>query len=304
MDLGWFETSLDVKDIVKSVDFYKTLGFQQLEGDVEVRCVTLNRGDCRLTLFQGHLNPPRTQLIFWQGDVDEIARNLMAKGLTFENGPNVGKEGASAMLFDPDGHPLFFINMPVHFVNDPRHARPAPPSRPHAANEDDMGLGWFEISLPVADAARSLAFYDKLGFRRLDKGGDLFNQWPFARDNPQLPKQPRAAVETLTHYFRYCANLGRIGRNRLNVGCVIQAAHLLAPALQGALSYDLSALALLPEAVGHDSNGVTCGRNLRERIEARGIGDRAQSLAIGRVDQTDFGPWDQRAGWVLYSAAE
>lgn len=172
MDLGWFETSLDVKDIVKSVDFYKTLGFQQLEGDVEVRCVTLNRGDCRLTLFQGHLNPPRTQLIFWQGDVNEIARNLMAKGLTFENGPNVGKEGASAMLFDPDGHPLFFINMPVHFVNDPRHARPAPPSRPHAANEDDMGLGWFEISLPVADAARSLAFYDKLGFRRLDKGAD------------------------------------------------------------------------------------------------------------------------------------
>ncbi len=98
------------------------------------------------------------------------------------------------------------------------------------------------ILLPRFDVVLS---YDLGNGIRVEKGGDLFNQWPQARDNPQLPKAPRAAVETLTHYFRYCANLGRLGSNRLHVGCVIHAAHLLAPALQGGLSYDLSALALL-----------------------------------------------------------
>lgn len=182
MDLGWFETSLDVRDIAKSVAFYQTLGFQHLEGDVAVRTVTLNRGDCRLTLFQGHLDPARTQLIFWQGDVEAIAREISAKGLVLQRGPNVSKDGASAMLFDPDGHPLFFINMPVHFINDPAHARPAPPSRPRADNEDDLTLGRFVLSLPVADIQRSLAFYDKLGFRRFDQGRDAHTATLYKRD--------------------------------------------------------------------------------------------------------------------------
>ena len=87
MDLGWFETSLDVQDIVKSVAFYETLGFRHVEGDIAVRTVTLNRGDCRLTLFQGHLDPARTQLIFWQGDVEAIAREATAKGIRLSTRP-------------------------------------------------------------------------------------------------------------------------------------------------------------------------------------------------------------------------
>jgi catechol 2,3-dioxygenase-like lactoylglutathione lyase family enzyme len=182
MDLGWFETSLDVQDIVKSVAFYETLGFRHVEGDIAVRTVTLNRGDCRLTLFQGHLDPARTQLIFWQGDVEAIAREATAKGFVFQRGPNVSKDGASAMLFDPDGHPLFFINMPVHFINDPAYARPAPPSRPRADNEDDMVLGRFVLSLPVSDIQRSLSFYERLGFARYDKGDDARTATLYNRD--------------------------------------------------------------------------------------------------------------------------
>jgi len=168
MDLGWFETSLDVKDIAASVAFYEKLGFQHVEGALELKTVTLNRGDCRLALFQGHLDPPQTQLIFWQGDVETIARDLAGKGLSFARGPSKSKDGESALLMDPDGHPLFFINMPVQFVHYPDFAHASPTSRPRAGNESDRTLGWFELSLDVQDIGRSVAFYDKLGFRMVD----------------------------------------------------------------------------------------------------------------------------------------
>ena len=87
--------------------------------------------------------------------------------------------------------------------------------------------------------------YDLGNGIRVEKGGQLFEQWPAYRENPQLPRMPRPAIETLTHYFRYIANLGRLGRTKTQVGCFIKAAHLVAPALPGALNYDLNALALL-----------------------------------------------------------
>ena len=173
MDLGRFETSLDVKDIEKSVAFYKALGFRQVDGSIEIRNVGLRKGDCRLTLYQGYLDPPELQLIFWQGNVAAIARDLSAKGLSFEDGwPRSDENGTAAMLKDPDGHPLYFINLPVQFYDQPGHERKSPRYRPTQLKPDKR-LGWYVLSLDVADIERSLAFYLKLGFRafsRDDKG--------------------------------------------------------------------------------------------------------------------------------------
>jgi hypothetical protein len=87
--------------------------------------------------------------------------------------------------------------------------------------------------------------YDLGNGVRIERGGEAFARWPAYKDTEPLPKSPRLSVEFLTHYFRYGANLARLGRGRLQVGCVVNSAHLVAPAVQGALSYDLSALALL-----------------------------------------------------------
>ena len=87
---------------------------------------------------------------------------------------------------------------------------------------------------------------------RVDKGGEQFAKWPGFREHPELPKAPRAAVEMLTRYFRYCANLARLTHERIAVGCLIKAAHLLAPATDGGLSYDLNSLALLMREWGVD----------------------------------------------------
>ncbi|MFI4972922.1 MAG: VOC family protein [Caulobacterales bacterium] len=168
MDLGRFETSLDVKNIEESLAFYKKLGFRQVDGGVDIRVVGLRKGDCRLSLYQGHLNPPETQLIFWQGDVMAIARELMDKGLSFDEGhPRSSKDGASAMMKDPDGRPLYFINLPVNFYNQPGYERKSPRYRPTRLKPDKR-LGWFELSLVVQDIKRTQEFYEKLGFQPVE----------------------------------------------------------------------------------------------------------------------------------------
>jgi hypothetical protein len=87
--------------------------------------------------------------------------------------------------------------------------------------------------------------YDLGNGLRVEKGGEIFTRWPAFREGSELPRSPRAAIEMLTHFFRYAANLGRLGRETFQVGFVMKAAHLVAPAVPGALNYDLNALALL-----------------------------------------------------------
>ncbi|HEY5105208.1 MAG TPA: VOC family protein [Caulobacteraceae bacterium] len=166
MDLGYFETSLNVQDIKRSVKFYEALGFAHIDGGVEIRTVSMARGDCRIALYQGYLDPPQTQLIFWQGDIEALGRELVGKGLTLEKGPHKDDKGAALMFRDPDGHPIFLINMPIRYVNDPGYEHEMPAYR-RARLKPDMQLGWFNLSLDVEDIGRSVEFYEKLGFKRL-----------------------------------------------------------------------------------------------------------------------------------------
>ena len=96
--------------------------------------------------------------------------------------------------------------------------------------------------LPRFDVVLS---YDIGNGIRVEKGGEIFSRWPQLQQDPNLPKAPRLAIEALTRYFRYTANLARLNRERVRVGCVIKSADLLAPALQGGFDYDLNALASL-----------------------------------------------------------
>jgi len=99
-----------------------------------------------------------------------------------------------------------------------------------------------QVLLPRFDVVLS---YDLGNGIRVEKGGELFSKWPQLQQDPNLPKTPRPAVEFLTHYFRYVANLARLNRERRQVACIIRSADLLAPVVQGGLDYDLSALASL-----------------------------------------------------------
>lgn len=99
-----------------------------------------------------------------------------------------------------------------------------------------------QVLLPRFDVVLS---YDIGNGIRVEKGGEIFSRWPQLQQEPNLPKAPRSAIETLTHYFRYTANLERLNREHVQVGCIIKSADLLAPVLQGGFDYDLNALASL-----------------------------------------------------------
>ncbi len=96
--------------------------------------------------------------------------------------------------------------------------------------------------------------YDLGNGIRIEKGGKEFGEWPtFQSSKGNSPKDPRGAIEFLTQFFRYAANLRRMGRAHMQVGLLMRGAHLIAPAPRGGFSYDLSALASLIREWGSET---------------------------------------------------
>lgn len=87
--------------------------------------------------------------------------------------------------------------------------------------------------------------YDLGNGIRIDKGGEIVTKWQGYKESPELPRAPRQSVEWLTRYFRYAANLARLGQESPHIGFMMKAAHLVVPATQALPNYELSALALL-----------------------------------------------------------
>ena len=114
-----------------------------------------------------------------------------------------------------------------------------PPPGPRLGGLSDFLLG---VLLPRFDVVLS---YDVGNGIRVEKGGEIFSKWPHFQASQRDWKAPRTAVETLTRYFRYCANLTRLNQPATQVGCIIKNADLLLPGLQAGFDYDLSALASL-----------------------------------------------------------
>ena len=125
-----------------------------------------------------------------------------------------------------------------------------------------------QVLLPRFDVVLS---YDIGNGIRVEKGGEIFSRWPQLKENPDLPKAPRPAVEALTRYFRYTANLARLNRERVQVGCILKSADLLAPALQGGFDYDLNALASLIR--DWSSESLLAGHSLATFLVSENLND-------------------------------
>lgn len=166
MNVGWLETSYLVADVALTAAWYEKLGFQQVDTADEGKSRTLEAGDCRIALYQGILNPAETQLIFWNGEVEACAANLVASGVELLRLPELSGKytpdgvvteangDVSFMVRDPDGQLIFVIRM----AEVTRKRAPMPAS--------DLDRGFCQVSLPVKDPDRTAAFYELLGFRR------------------------------------------------------------------------------------------------------------------------------------------
>ncbi len=117
LDRGFCQLSLPVKDPDRTAAFYELLGFRRKPSD-DPRVAPLTNGECRICLYQGYLDPDELQLNFWQGDIDAVAAVARREGMTFYRQPGSDAAGAGFMLTDPDGRPVFFINMGKYSAAD------------------------------------------------------------------------------------------------------------------------------------------------------------------------------------------
>ena len=97
--------------------------------------------------------------------------------------------------------------------------------------------------------------YDVGNGIRVEKGGEIFSSWPEIKQNASqpLPSAPRPAIERLTHYLRYVANLARLNRGSTQVAIIIRSADLVAPMLGGGNDPDVNAMAVLLRDWASDS---------------------------------------------------
>lgn len=114
---GFSQVSLPVKDPDRTAAFYELLGFRRRAND-DPRVAPLTNGDCRICLYQGYLDPDELQLNFWQGDIEAVAAVARREGLRFYRKASRDDAGAAFMLTDPDGRPVFFINMRKYSAAD------------------------------------------------------------------------------------------------------------------------------------------------------------------------------------------
>lgn len=108
MNLGKPELSLNVRDLSASLAFYQSLGFNIARGDQSAGWLVVERDGLHIGLYQGHIDC--NLLTFNGGDVEAVARELAAKGVTLASGPEKESDGTvGAMLWDPDGN-LIYLN--------------------------------------------------------------------------------------------------------------------------------------------------------------------------------------------------
>jgi catechol 2,3-dioxygenase-like lactoylglutathione lyase family enzyme len=118
MKLGAFSVSLAVRDIHKSVAFYKSLGFQAFGGDINQNWVMLKNESTVIGLFQGMFE--KNILTFNPGwnqegenieefdDVRAIEAHLGAQGITLSNKTTTSEGPGFITLEDPDGNHIMF----------------------------------------------------------------------------------------------------------------------------------------------------------------------------------------------------
>ncbi len=117
MNLGCFSTSLTVKDLQKSKEFYEALGFQVFHGDESQGWLIMKNGNCNIGLFQGMFE--KNILTFNPGwdqnasslesytDVRELQKTLKEKGIVIINEVDeTGSGPGSFSMIDPDGNPI------------------------------------------------------------------------------------------------------------------------------------------------------------------------------------------------------
>ncbi len=143
-----------------------------------------------------------------------------------------------------------------------------------------------------------------------EKGREAFSQWPSHDAENLQTRKPRDAVVTLTHYFRYVANLRNIsGSSKApKVAALIKGAEWMAPAVQSGLNYELNATALMMKEWSQDP--LLLSHHLATFLFSENMNDLHPLLANNpraarvKVDLPDAAQWKRFFSFAAASFKE
>jgi len=145
--IGTFlEFSIQTADIIESMNFYKALGFEELEiGEVwSHKYTVVSDGVLSIGLHDRDFSSPA--VTFVQPELSKHALSMTDHGFNFTR-MQLGEEAFNELhLNDRDGHSIMMLEARTYYGGD-------------ADDNDSLCGSWFELTLPVREAMRSAHFW-------------------------------------------------------------------------------------------------------------------------------------------------
>jgi len=189
-NIGKFlEFSVRTTDILRSLHFYKTLGFTELEiGEVwDHKYAVVSDGELNIGLHDVEFDAP--SITFVQQDIAKHARTMTDRGFEFSV-MHLGEDEFNELGFtDRDGHLVAMVE--------------ARTFNPSAESENDSICGsWFELTLPVRDALSAARFWAPIAPKLLEMREEPTTHIRFAADGVPLGLSESIALEAPSLCFK------------------------------------------------------------------------------------------------------
>ena len=188
----FLEFSVRVTDILESLQFYKTLGFVELEiGDMwSHKYVVVTDGELNIGLHDREFDAPA--LTFVQQDLAKHGRSMTDRGVSFSY-MQLDEDFFNELRFaDRDGHAITMLEARTFHASD--------------GSERDSLLGsWLELTLPVRDALHAAQFWAPIAPTLLEMREDPTVHMRFDADGAPLGLSESIALNGPSLSFR-CAD--------------------------------------------------------------------------------------------------
>jgi len=95
---------------------------------------------------------------------------------------------------------------------------------------------------------------------RVERGREIFAEWPALKEIGEMPSQPLLAVRVVARFLQYARNLRAVGAKSVTVAVVMRDAQLYVPVLPQSLNHELSAIASIIRSWGSDTTLAAQGQ--------------------------------------------
>lgn len=185
----FLEFSVHTSDILESLNFYKTLGFVELEiNDVWThKYAVVSDGELNIGLHDREFDAPA--VTFVQQDLAKHARSMSDHGFNFSF-MQLGEESFNELGFaDRDGHMVTMVEARTFHATE------------EAENDSACG-SWFEITLPVRDALRAAQFWAPIAPKLLEMREEPTTHMRFDADGASLGLSESIALKAPSLCFK------------------------------------------------------------------------------------------------------